>query len=191
VGFFDTEEGVEQYVEMAEGYDGAELIGVLREHLPEGSSVLELGMGPGVDLDILARTYVATGSDSSQVFLDRYRAAHPDADLLLLDARTLESARRFDAIYSNKVLHHLTREELRTSLEAQPGLLRPGGFAMHSLWWGEEDEEPMEGLLFTRYTEPELAEVVAGTGFEVVEMRRYTEMEPDDSVWVLLRKVSG
>ena len=86
MGFFDTDEGIEQYMEMAEGYDGAELVAVLRKHLPEGSSVLELGMGPGVDLDILARDYEVTGSDTSEPFLDRYRDLHPDADLLNLDA---------------------------------------------------------------------------------------------------------
>jgi cyclopropane fatty-acyl-phospholipid synthase-like methyltransferase len=188
VGFYDTEEGVEQYVELAEGYDGAELIEVLRHHLPEGSRVLELGMGPGVDLDLLARTYEVTGSDSSQVFLDRYRADHPDADLLLLDARTLETERSFDAVFSNKVLHHLTREELRASLGEQTRLLPPGGLAMHSFWWGEEDEEPMQGLLFARYTESELIDLISGIGYELAEMARYTEMEDDDSLWVVLRK---
>jgi SAM-dependent methyltransferase len=187
VGFYDTEEGVEQYVEMAEGYDGAELVEVLRRHLPEGSRVLELGMGPGVDLDLLARTYEVTGSDYSQVFLDRYRATHPDADLLLIDARAPEADRCFDAIYSNKVLYHLTGEELRESLVAQARLLEPGGLAMHSFWWGEEDEEPMQGLLFVHYTEDELAGLISGTGFEVVEMDRYSEMEEDDSLWVLLK----
>jgi hypothetical protein len=29
MGFFDTEKGVEQYIKMAEGYDGAELIKIL------------------------------------------------------------------------------------------------------------------------------------------------------------------
>ena len=29
MGFFDTKQGVEQYVKMAEGYDGAELIKTL------------------------------------------------------------------------------------------------------------------------------------------------------------------
>jgi len=31
MGFFDTEKGVEQYIKMAEGYDGAELIKILQK----------------------------------------------------------------------------------------------------------------------------------------------------------------
>lgn len=191
MGFYDTEGGIEAYVELAHGYDGAQLIATLSEYLPEGSSVLELGMGPGVDLDILARSYVATGSDYSQLFLDRYRATHPDADLLLLDAVSLDTERRFDCVYSNKVLQHLSPEEVNESLKAQSMLLNAGGIAMHSLWWGDKDDEWMEGLRFTYYTEAALAGVIEDTGFETIEMKRYTEMEADDSILVILKAPSG
>jgi cyclopropane fatty-acyl-phospholipid synthase-like methyltransferase len=189
MGYYDTERGVEEYVEMAKGYDGAQLIDVLKGYLPAGSAVLEVGMGPGVDLDILARTYAVTGSDYSQVFLDRYRETHPEADLMLLDAVSLKTERRFDGLYSNKVLHHLSPEELRTSLEAQAVLLDTDGVAMHSFWWGEQEEEWMEGLRFVYYTEPELVDAVLGTGLEVARCERYTEMETNDSFFIVLRKL--
>lgn len=114
MGFYDDEETALQYVAMADGYDGRDLIEVLRSQLPDGSSVLEVGMGPGVDLGILENYFRVAGSDTSQFFLDRYRESHPDSDLLLLDAVTLETQRSFDCIYSNKVLHHLTDEQLAT-----------------------------------------------------------------------------
>ncbi len=188
MGFYETESGIEAYIEMAKGYDGALLIEGLAEYLPAGSSVLELGMGPGVDLDILAQRYEATGSDSSRLFLDRYRERHPGADLLLLDARTLETERRFDCIYSNKVLHHLSAEELHESLVAQDGLLRPEGIAMHSFWRGDKETEWMEGLRFVYHTETTLAAAVSDTGFSVKAMERYSEMETDDSILVVLSK---
>ena len=94
MGFFDTEKGIEQYIKMAECYDGAELIKILQKYLPENSTVLELGMGPGKDLDILKKLYTVTGSDNSQIFLDKYERSHPDADLLLLDAVTMNTNRK-------------------------------------------------------------------------------------------------
>ena len=109
MGFFDTENGVEQYLKMAEGYDGAELIKILQKYLRANSTVLELGMGPGKDLDILKKFYSVAGSDNSQVFLDKYRKKHQDADISLLDAVTIQTDRKFDCIYSNKVLHPLTK----------------------------------------------------------------------------------
>ena len=125
MGFFDTEKGIEQYIKMAEGYDGAELIKILQKFLRADSTVLELGMGPGKDMDILEKSYVVTGSDNSQVFLDKYKEKHQDADLLLLDAVTLKTGRKFDCVYSNKVLHHLTKEDLRKSIQRQKRYAKP------------------------------------------------------------------
>ena len=126
-------------MEMAEGYDGAELVEVLKKHLPEGSTVLELGMGPGKDLALISRSYTVTGSDSSAAFLDLYRRKNSQADLLVLDARTMATDRKFDCIYSNKVLHHLTKDELTTSLQKQREALNTDGLLMHSFWYGTKD----------------------------------------------------
>ena len=187
MGFFDTEEGVRQYLEMAEGYDGRDLVAAFEAHLPAGSSVLELGMGPGKDLDLLRSAFAVTGSDASTAFLDLYKKTHPDADLLQLDAVTLETERRFDGLYSNKVLHHLTRPKMVASLARQRDLLTDRGLVMHSFWHGEEDGEEHEGLLFTHYTEAQLEEVFGG-GYEILEMKRYEEMNADDSVYVVARR---
>lgn len=182
--FYDSNENVETYIAMAEGYDGRALIAVLQGYVAIGATVLELGMGPGKDLALLSEHYRVTGSDQSQLFLDRYRQAHPDADLLYLDAATLDTERRFDAIYSNKVLHHLTKPELQQSFLAQARVLNPQGIALHSFWYGDKVED-YEGLLFVYYTEAAIREAI-GENFEILEIRRYAEMEPDDSLYVVL-----
>jgi len=135
---------------MAESYDGAELIKILQKYLPENSTVLELGIGPGKDMDILKKSYTVTGSDNSQIFLDKYKEKYQDADLLLLDAVTLQTDRKFDCIYSNKVLHHLTKEDLAKSLQRQKDVLNSNGIVFHSFWKGNKVEN-MDGLLFTYY----------------------------------------
>jgi cyclopropane fatty-acyl-phospholipid synthase-like methyltransferase len=186
MGYYHTQESADEYIAMAEGYDGRELIEVLKKHLPPGSNVLELGMGPGKDLDLLSECFQATGSDVSPLFLDRYRAAHSDAKLLLLDAVTLDTTCTFDAIYSNKVLMHLTREELRVSLRRQAELLNDGGLLLHSFWYGDQEEE-FSGLRFVQYTAASFAQVVS-PAFEIVAAERYTEMDRDDSIYFLVRK---
>ena len=186
MGFFDSEKGVEEYIKMAEGYDGAELIKILQKYLPEKSKVLELGMGPGKDLDILSKTFTVTGSDNSQVFLDKYKKENLGSDLLKLDAVTLSTDRMFDCIYSNKVLHHLTREDLKKSIQRQSEIVNPNGIAFHSFWRGDKDEN-YEGMLFTKYQPDELKEII-GNSFDILAMNVYTEMEKDDSIYVVLRK---
>jgi SAM-dependent methyltransferase len=187
MGYFDTDEGVDQYIKMAEGYDGRELIEILKSHVASGSSVLELGMGPGVDLALLLPHFRATGSDSSSIFVDRYLALEPSADVLVLDAVSLDTERRFDAIYSNKVMHHLPKEDAERSLTAQHRILNPGGIALHSLWFGDKLEEH-HGLLFQQYTAESFSEIL-DEQFEVLESKLYAEMEADDSLSVVLRRV--
>ena len=188
MGFYDDEENVEAYVQMEEGYDGRELVAALRQHLPPGSTVLELGMGPGKDLALLAEEFTATGSDRSEIFLRRYRRHHPGTDVLLLDAVTLDTEQRFDAIYSNKVLHHLSVDELQKSLLRQAARLNANGLLFHSFWYGEGTEEN-HGLQFTYHTEASLTAVV-GSEFEKVACVRYKEIDEGDSLYLLLRRSS-
>ena len=171
---------------MAKGYNGRELIAVLNKYLPAGAMVLELGMGPGKDLDLLAQRYTVTGSDTSREFLELYREKQPEADLLKLDATTIETDRSFDCIYSNKVLHHLSKSDLRYSFTCQQQLLTDGGLLMHSFWYSDKEEESY-GLRFVYYTEDELLNTI-GPGFEVVAMEHYKELEDSDSLYHLLRK---
>ena len=185
MGFFDTEKGVEQYIKLTEGYDSAELITVLEKYLPEDSTILELGMGPGRDADILKKSYAVTGSDNSQIFLDKYKKNNPDADLLLLDATSLQTEQKFDCIYSNKVLHHLTKEDLVKSLQRQKEILNPNGIVFHSFWKGNKTEN-MEGLIFTYYEMDDLKKITEND-FEILSIETYTEMEKFDSIYVILR----
>ena len=186
MGFFDTEEGVSEYLEMAKGHDGRELIEKLSDYLPADSTILELGMGPGTDLEVLSKRYEVTGSDNSNLFIERYRKANPEADLMLLDAVTLETDRRFDCLFSNKVLQHLKREDLEKSVPRQAGVLEEGGLLAHSLWHGNKIEDH-GGLHFQFYEESDLEEMF-GDHFDVVLMERYEEMEPGDSIFAILKK---
>jgi cyclopropane fatty-acyl-phospholipid synthase-like methyltransferase len=103
MGYFDERKNVVEYIQMTEGYDGRELIATLKKHLPAGSTILELGMGPGKDLDLLAQAYTVTGSDYSSVFLNLYREKHPAADLLNLDAAIIETDRTFGSARSHRL----------------------------------------------------------------------------------------
>ena len=186
MGYFDNEKNVQAYIEMADGYDGKELIEVLKLHIPEGSTVLELGMGPGKDCDILRQSYRVTGSDNSVVFLELYRKTHPEADVLQLDAIHIETQRTFDCIYSNKVLHHLTTSELHASFQRQYDVVNEDGVVFHSFWYGSKQEE-LDGLLFVYYTETDLQKIME-TYFMILDIQRYTEMEANDSLYVVGKK---
>lgn len=186
MGFYDDPDNVKTYMSMAEGYEGQVLIDLLKKHLAEGASLLELGMGPGKDLDMLKEVYHVCGSDNSQVFLDLYRDQHPHADLLLLDAASLMTDRSFDGIYSNKVLHHLDHEGLGASIKEQAARLNDQGIIFHSFWYGDGQED-YDGLRFVYYKE-EALKVLFNDLFEVLLVERYTEMDEGDSLYIIGKK---
>ncbi len=191
MSLFDTDEGIETYAKMCEGYDGRALTERLVSLRPEGGELLELGMGLGKDLELLAPHFRVTGTDHAAGFLRRYRA-QPDAlevELLELDATSfagLDAGRRFDVIYSNKVLHHLERPSLVQSWTRQAMHLRPGGLGFHSFWHGEGDQE-IAKTRFCYYTRETLAASLPAE-LELELCERYTELEDDDSMLVVLRR---
>lgn len=185
--YFHEEKNVLDYIKMAEDYDGKELIELLKKFLPEGSTILELGMGPGKDLDILGSDYIVTGSDFSDIFIQLYRKKNKNADLLLLDAITIKTKRKFDCVYSNKVLIHLTTQELMNSLKRQRNVLNPNGLVFHSFWKGDRTEK-IHGLRFVYHTESQLSGLFED-GYKILDIRSYKEMEDDDSIYVVAKKI--
>jgi trans-aconitate methyltransferase len=186
MGFYHTEEGVSQYIDMAAGYDGRHLIAIFETFLADGARILELGSGPGVDFEILSRRFAVTGSDFSDVFLERLESKYPDADLVNIDATTIETDRQFDAIYSNKVLHHLDSEELARSVHRQSEVLLPDGIIAHSFWYGDRVEEHA-GMKF-HYRNEEFLASVFSKEFEILRQERYTEFEDNDSLLLIGRR---
>lgn len=187
--FYDNAEQVKKYMEMSEGYDGKELIQVFSKYVDEGATVLELGSGPGKDFDLLRKHYDVTASDHSKVFVDLLREKYDDEKILQLDARRLELKNKYQALYSNKVLQHLSIEELKESIMNQVKIMEKGGIVFHSFWYGT-GEETYDGLRFIYYTEEQLEKLFEGE-FMIVDIKRYTEDEENDSVYIVAKKVDG
>ena len=186
MGYFDSEKNVQGYIKIVEDYDATELINNLRKYLKEESTLLELGMGPGKDFDILRNYYKVTGSDSSQIFINRYKKNHSESDIIQIDAKDIRIQRKFDCIYSNKVLIHLTKEECKSSLKQQKNILNSKGILFHTFWHGTKTEK-YNDLLFTYYTDDELRSIVK-EDYDILKIDRYTEDEKDDSILIILQK---
>jgi len=127
--YYLTKQSVNEYVKIVEGYNGHGLIEKLKVFLPKHSSILKLGSGPGVDLKILSENYHVTGSYDSQIFLDY--------------------------IYSNKVLQHLTIDELLESINRESTIINNDRLICHS-FWASDDCYDMKGVLHNYHTIEEL-----------------------------------
>ncbi len=184
--YYHTKESVDEYIKLAEGFSGNELITSLKTFLPKKSTLLEIGSGPGTDWNILNKTYSVTGSDNSNAFINHLKSSNPNGEFIMLDAATLKVDNKFDGIYSNKVLHHLTDNELKTSILRQKELLNPNGIICHSFWKGEGDET-FKGMYVKYHTQKALLGFFE-EHFDLLVLENYQEFDADDSILLIGRK---
>ena len=187
--YYQTKESVEEYIRMAEGYDGKQIILKLKEFLPAGSTLLEIGSGPGKDWKFLSRFYQVVGSDFSLEFLKHLQTSYPEGEFLQLDASTLETRRTFDGIYSNKVLHHLEDDALEASIQRQFEVLNPGGLVCHTFWRGEDSE--IFNDLFVNYHTDTGIRALFEAHFTPLLVHFYKEFEKGDSILYMGKKREG
>ncbi|MFY0607031.1 MAG: class I SAM-dependent methyltransferase [Cyclobacteriaceae bacterium] len=185
-GYYHTKDSVEEYIQMAKDVNSADLINKFLSHLSTDAKILELGSGPGTDWEILNRKLDVVGSDNSQVFLAHLRDTYPKGEFLELDAITLSTDQRFDGIYSNKVMHHLSNDELKDSVKRQSEILNTGGLICHSFWKGE-GSEVFKGL-FVNYHDHESLREVFEPSFDVIGLEDYQEFDEGDSICLIAKK---
>ena len=56
MGYYETKKGILEYSKRSQKWGGIKLIKILKKHLPKNSTLLEIGMGPGRDFDILKKS---------------------------------------------------------------------------------------------------------------------------------------
>lgn len=184
--YYKTKATAEEYIRLAKDVSGIQLIEKLKKVLSTNSVVLEIGSGPGTDWKILNESYRVIGSDNSKEFLKHLIKNNPKGEFLKLDARTLKTDKKFDAIYSNKVLHHLRDEELIDATKRQYEVLNTDGVICHSFWKGE-GTEVFKGLYVNYHKEINLRELYKDY-FEILTIESYEEFEDGDSLLLIGRK---
>ena len=188
MSYFKNRENVNLYTEMMAEYDNSFVINQLEKILPNNSSLLELGMGTGIDLICLSEKYKVVGSDYSQLFIDDFKAKSK-LEVFVIDAVTINIERKFDCIYSNKVLQHLSKEDFITSLKNQYNHLNEGGIIFMTLWGGNYKEEfEFDGQLRFIYYDIESIENLVPKELQIQEIISYCEFEEKDSIIVILRR---
>ena len=187
--FYNDPSKVDEYEKMCDEYDGSNLYKVLSNYLKEKSTLLELGCGPGTDINNLQKKYTVMGSDLSDEFLQRCKKRFTDIPFVKLDAVTININKTFDCIFSNKVLHHLTLEELEKSLKRQQKVIEPNGIFAHTFWLGDK-KFMMEGMLFMFHHRDKLLHLISQY-FTIMESIDYKEFEDGDSIFIVANNKSA
>ncbi len=156
----------------------------LARHLPAGSSLLELGSGSGDDLTWLTGRYRVTASDICEDTVSRLRASSANTPMLQLDALSIDHPEPFDCIFSNKVMQHLSDEEMCRSMQRQAQMIRPGGIVAHTFWVNTSARQKMHST--AAHAHARLIRIVS-MYFDVKEIVQYCVFAPNDSILVIAR----
>ncbi|WP_256391557.1 class I SAM-dependent methyltransferase [Natronoarchaeum rubrum] len=142
----------------------------------DGDRILDVGCGPGPDLETFAnRGYDATGLDLSPSFLRAASDHVSDAAVARGDMRRLPfEARSFDGVWSSASLLHVPRADAASTLREFRRVLRRGGVAFVSVKRGETPGSDPNGRHFEYYRERELRELLADAELEPVNVRTDT-----------------
>lgn len=159
-----------------------------KEMIDTSKKVLEIGSGTGRDFKILKEHYNITGSDYSDAFLKTLRKKFKEIEFLKLNALTMDLADKFDVIYSNKVLHHLTPDQLERSFREQYKVLKEGGLLFHTMWKGSSKDGKMGNLPDIAYEKEDIAKIKGS--LDIIDFIVYTELKEADSFIVILGKSS-
>ena len=183
--FYNDPSKVDEYEKMCDEYDGSELYRILDKHLENGSSLLELGCGPGNDIANLIKKYKVTGSDLSDEFLSRCKKKFLAITFLKIDTVNIETEKTFECVFSNKVLHHFKMQQLEESLNHQQSVIAKNGIFAHTFWLGDK-EFTMEGMLFVFHNRAKLLALVSKY-FTILETYDYKEFEEGDSIFIIAK----
>jgi SAM-dependent methyltransferase len=144
--------------------------------IPGRRQVLELGCGPGRDVDFLSQLGCqVVGLDLSAGMLTQARERLPDACLVRADLCRLPFARgSFDGIWACASLLHLPRAHFPTVLGEIAWLLHPArGVLYLALKGGQGERWVVDGdgrrYFFAYYQPSDIETALGDAGFQVVE----------------------
>lgn len=185
-GYYHTSKSVEEYISLAKDVNSSNIISKLKQVLPKGSTLLEIGSGPGTDYELLKEDYAVTGSDYSFEFLKRLQNKYPAGNFIHLNAANFSLKTGYDSLYANKVLQHLTNTELRYFIEKQVEIVNEKGIVCFTFWSGSGDEN-FKGM-FVNYHQIADLKALFCPYFNILILEQYKEFEDGDSIVLIAQK---
>ena len=161
------------------------------QHLSGQRRVLDLGCGPGRDIDFLTHLdCTVTGLDLSAGMLFEARRRLPQACLVQAELRNPPLAsERFDGIWACASLLHLPRTDLNRALAELVRLLRQPGGVLYLALKGGQGEQWVTGAdgrrtFFAYYQPDEIETSLTHAGFQILERWTAKDQAGRDRPWI-------
>ncbi|WP_428512780.1 class I SAM-dependent methyltransferase [Roseovarius sp.] len=158
------------------------------DHLAPGSSVLDLGCGPGIASAIMAAEgHAVTATDATPEMV-ALAEAQPGVTARLAKFDDIDEVAAYDAIWANFSLLHAPRANLPRHLAALVTALKPGGLLHIGMKTGTGEHRDTLGRLYTYVTKTELSDLLIAADLHPFETRTGADKGLDGSLaeWVTI-----
>lgn len=146
----------QDYYERTVHADVSGNIARFTELVTDGGSIVDIGCGSGRDIRyFLEQGFRAEGIDASAKMC-RLAREYTGAEIECTTLQDWAPAHRYDGIWANASLLHLTMEEIQTFVTRLPELLEADGVAYMSFKSGVETGVDMEGRYYTDISQKDL-----------------------------------
>ncbi len=200
-----VETGSDRIAERYAAWSGAAWTGsrarygrILRDRLPEGSRLVDLGCGTGLPTArALAEHFAVVGVDLSARSIELARRNVPAADFRRADMAAVDfPPASVDGVAAFYSIIHLPRTEHPAMLQRIARWLRPGGLLVATLGAGDveavvEDDWLGAPMFWSHHDAATNRRLVAAAGLRLLEANLETEEEdgaPVSFLWVVAEK---
>lgn len=128
-----------------------DIITAFRKYLPRFKKVLELGSKKGDDLKLLHSYYEVVASEDEKVKTRFLKDEFIDIRVILIDKVTVDTHKRFDAVFSRNVLDTINLIQINESLKKQKNILNKEGMIFHILDSSKVDKNEVMVLVNENY----------------------------------------
>ena len=204
----DAKKMVEEgYDQLAEEYanvrelspNNKKYIDMLVQLLPEHSSVLDLGCGPGIPITKeLARHFKVVGIDLSHNQIKQARKHVPEAEFHRMDMTEMTfEPESFDGVFSWLAIIHVPREQKAGLFANIHRILKPDGILLIAIGCDDWISEPGDDFMgvpmyWSQFGAEKTETMIRNTGFEIIKASiEHCEFYGEDErhFFVLARKV--
>lgn len=156
--------------------------------IAHGSSILDLGCGPGIASGIMAAEgHAVTATDATPEMV-ALAEARPGVTARRATFDDIDEVAAYDGVWANFSLLHAPRADLPRHLAALATALKPGGLFHIGMKTGTGEHRDTLGRLYTYVTQTELSDLLNAAGLHPFETRTGADKGLDGSLaeWVTI-----
>lgn len=168
---------VEKYIQNVDPLYPAQEGEKFMKLLHKGSTILDLGCGPGRDTKIFTeKGFKVTGIDLSEKMIEAARKRVPNADFRVMNLKKLLfTEAQFDGIWASAAYLHIPRQNIPQALGEARRVIKNHGVFFVSVKKGEGEilktDDRYDGVkkFWSFFQKSEIEDVLTKAGFTIIE----------------------